>query len=78
VVLKSIIFWDMTLCIPPATCLLVGLLDFSSTLKMEALCSSETSVATQRTTRRHIPEDNTLRTYHCCRYVNQFLGNLIT
>jgi hypothetical protein len=30
----------------PATCLLVGLLDFSSTLKMEALCSSETSVAT--------------------------------
>jgi hypothetical protein len=36
-------------------CLLVGLLDFSSTLKMEALCSSETSVATQRTTRRHIP-----------------------
>jgi hypothetical protein len=27
---------------------------------MEATCSSETSVATQQTTRRHIPEDDTL------------------
>jgi hypothetical protein len=27
---------------------------------MEALCSSETSVATQQTTRRHIPEDDIL------------------
>jgi hypothetical protein len=32
----------------------------SSTLKMEAICSSETSVATQQTTRRHILEDDTL------------------
>jgi hypothetical protein len=47
------------------TCLLVGLLDFSSTLKLEALCSFETSVATQRTTRRHIPEDDTLRSLPC-------------
>jgi flagellar basal body rod protein FlgB len=31
----------------------------SSTLKMEAICSSKTSVETQRTTRRHIPEDDT-------------------
>jgi hypothetical protein len=31
-----------------------------STLKMEAMCSSETSVDTQRTTRRYIPEDCTL------------------
>jgi hypothetical protein len=45
--------------------LLVGLLDFSSTLKMEAICSSETPVATQRTTRRHIPEDDTLRNHRC-------------
>jgi hypothetical protein len=30
----------------------------SSTLKMEAICFSETSVDTQRTTRRHIPEDD--------------------
>jgi hypothetical protein len=49
----------------PATCLLVGLLDFSSTLKVEALCSSETSVATQLTTRRHIPEDNILHNHRC-------------
>jgi hypothetical protein len=32
-----------------------------STLKMEATCSSETSVDTQRNTRRYIPEDCTLR-----------------
>jgi hypothetical protein len=32
-----------------------------STLKMEALCSSETSVAIQQTTRRHIPKDDTLQ-----------------
>jgi hypothetical protein len=33
----------------------------SSTLKMEAICSSETSVETRRTTRRHIPEEDTLQ-----------------
>jgi hypothetical protein len=32
---------------------------------MEAIGSSETSVATQRTTRRHIPEDDTLHNHHC-------------
>jgi hypothetical protein len=32
----------------------------SSTLKMETICSSETSVDTQRTTRRYVPEDDTL------------------
>jgi hypothetical protein len=37
----------------------------SSTLNMEAICSSETSVATQQTTRRHIPEDDTLHNHHC-------------
>jgi hypothetical protein len=42
-----------------ATCLLAGLLNYSSTLKMEAICSSETSGAAQRITRRHIPEDDT-------------------
>jgi hypothetical protein len=35
----------------------------SSTLKIEAMCSSETSVEIQRTTRRHIPEDDTLKNY---------------
>jgi hypothetical protein len=37
----------------------------SSTLKMEATCSSETPVATQRTTRRYIPEDDTLHNRRC-------------
>jgi hypothetical protein len=32
-----------------------------STLKMEAICSSETSVDTRRTTRRYIPEVDTLQ-----------------
>jgi hypothetical protein len=33
----------------------------ASTLKMEAICYSETSVDTQRTTRRYIAEDGTLK-----------------
>jgi hypothetical protein len=36
-------------------CLLVFAELISSTLKMEAICSSEMSVETRRTTRRHIP-----------------------
>jgi hypothetical protein len=37
----------------------------SSTLKMEAICSSETSVETQRTARRHIPEDDIFYNHRC-------------
>jgi hypothetical protein len=37
----------------------------SSTPKMEAICSSESSVATQQTTRRHIPEDDTFHNHRC-------------
>jgi hypothetical protein len=37
----------------------------SSTLKMEAICSYETSVDTQLTTRRYIPEDNTHHNHRC-------------
>jgi hypothetical protein len=33
----------------------------SSALKMEATCSSETSIVSQRTTRRYIPEDRNFR-----------------
>jgi hypothetical protein len=32
---------------------------------MEAICSSETSVDTQWTTRRHIPEDDTSHNHRC-------------
>jgi hypothetical protein len=61
----SIIFWNITL----AACHLLayGLVAelISSTLKMKAICSSETSVDTQQTTRRHIPEDDTLYNHRC-------------
>jgi hypothetical protein len=40
---------------------LVSCLVYHSVLKMEATCSSETSVDFQRTTRRNVPEDRTLR-----------------
>jgi hypothetical protein len=42
-----------------------------STLKMEAICSSETSVDTQRTTWRYIPEDGILHN-HCCENLKSF------
>jgi hypothetical protein len=67
VVMKSIIFWDVT----PCSLLGCHLLTswslpklFSSTLKIEAICFSETSAVTQQTTRRHIPEDDTIQTTH--------------
>jgi hypothetical protein len=47
--------------IPLATCLLAASLNYSTTLKMEAIRSSETSGTTQRTTWRHIPEEDTLQ-----------------
>jgi hypothetical protein len=38
---------------------------YFSTLKMEAICSSEMSGDTQRTTWRYIPEDYTLHNHRC-------------
>jgi hypothetical protein len=68
VVMKSTIFWDIMPCSPlkvnrelPPAFTLVSCLAYSSTLKVEAICSSETSVRFQRTTRRYIPGDSTLR-----------------
>jgi hypothetical protein len=49
---------------PPAYLLVLAEI-ISSILKMEAICSSETSVATQQTTRRHIPEDDALHNHRC-------------
>jgi hypothetical protein len=70
VVIKSSIFWDITQC----SQLIVNRRfrgtfrlhlpsrkqKTSSALKMEATCSSETSVDFQRTARRYIPEDRIL------------------
>jgi hypothetical protein len=50
--------------LPPVWLLVFAEL-ISSTLKMEAICSSKTSVQTRRTTRRHIPEDGTLHNHRC-------------
>jgi hypothetical protein len=70
--LKSSILWDITPCRPlkvnvrQATCFtLVSCLAYSSTVKMEAKCSSETSVDIQRTTRCYIPEDGILHNHRC-------------
>jgi hypothetical protein len=40
---------------------------------MEAICSSETSVETQRTIRRHIPEDDTLHLFFCLLYFQELV-----
>jgi hypothetical protein len=57
--MKNTVFCDITLCLPLAFTL-VSCSAYSSTLKMEATCSSETSNDFQRITRRYIPEDSTL------------------
>jgi hypothetical protein len=58
--LEDFRFSQQVASLPPAYLLVVAEI-ISSTLKMEAICSSETSVATQQTTRRHIPEADTLQ-----------------
>jgi hypothetical protein len=70
VVMKSFTFWDITPCSPLKVCLtpaftLVSFPAYSSTLKKEAMCSSETMVDFQWTTRRYIPEDKTLHNHNC-------------
>jgi hypothetical protein len=64
--MKSIIFWDMVQCSAESACRLLACWfaePISSTLQMEAICSSETSVETQWTTWRHIAEDDTLHIF---------------
>jgi hypothetical protein len=72
VVMKSSIFWHIMPCGPlkfnrrfEGTCHLHLQGAYSSTLKMEATCSSEKSVDFQQTTQRYIPEDRTLQTWKC-------------
>jgi hypothetical protein len=52
------------LCLSPAFTL-VSCSAYSSILKMEAISSTEMSVDFQRTARRYIPEDSTLRNKRC-------------
>jgi hypothetical protein len=42
----------------------------SFTLKMEAMCYSETSVDFERTARRYIPEDSTFHNYRCVNLIS--------
>jgi hypothetical protein len=44
---------------------LLSWLDYSSILKMEATCCSETSVGFQQIIRRYIPEGRTLHSHRC-------------
>jgi hypothetical protein len=52
-----------------AACLLASLV-YSSMMKLEAVCSSETSVNLYRTTRRLIPEDSTLLHTSLVNFIN--------
>jgi hypothetical protein len=45
---------------PTASCILVSMLSYASTLKTDAICSSETSSEFHRATRRCVPEDRKL------------------
>jgi hypothetical protein len=45
--------------------MLVSCLAYSSALKIEAICSSETSIDFHGTSRSYIPKDRTLHTHRC-------------
>jgi hypothetical protein len=76
---KSIIFCGITWCSPlkdnrlatPAFTLVSC--SAYSTLKVEMICSSETSVHFQRTIRYYISEDRTLHN-HGCENVKSYIG----
>jgi hypothetical protein len=82
--MKWSVFWDITSCsllkVNPELCLpsAFTLLSCSaySTLRMEEIYSSETSLDFQRTTRRSIPEDGT-ESYACCLLSRWYLALLI-
>jgi hypothetical protein len=60
--------------------MLVSCLAYSSTLKMEAVCSSETSADFQRTTLNHIPVDKILHNHRCENlksYTNKEINNFV-
>jgi hypothetical protein len=51
--------------------MVISCLYYSSNLKMEAACSSETLIGIQRPTQRCIPEDGTLMVHYCERTERQ-------
>jgi hypothetical protein len=51
-------------CLPPAFTQ-ISYAAYSSTLKIEAICSPETSIDFQRITQRYLPEDITLHNHNC-------------
>jgi hypothetical protein len=82
--MKNAVFWDVAPCrfcvnrrfggmycsLHPRAHAGSSLVDFS-TLKMQAICSSETSVHTS-STRRHIPQDSILHS-HCCENLKSYI-----
>jgi hypothetical protein len=61
--------------LPPALMLISYLV--YSTLKMEAICSSGTSIDFQLTVRRYIPEDRTLQFFFHSAYVGEFMVHIM-
>jgi hypothetical protein len=62
-----------------ATCFtLVSCLAYSSTLNMEATCSSETSGDFQQPTWRYIPEDTAVHNHRCENLKSYIMVNLMT
>jgi hypothetical protein len=69
ILLTSFIVWQIAPCrnLPPAFTL-VSCVAFSSTLRMEATCSSETSVDFQRTPGQSFPKDITHHNHRCKKF----------
>jgi hypothetical protein len=65
VVMKSAVFWDITLCSLLPDFMLVYCTAYSLALKMEAIWCCETSFDFQRTTWRYMPENSTLNKTRC-------------
>jgi hypothetical protein len=62
-------------CLPPASTL-ISCSAYSLTQKMEAICSTETSVDFHRTTRRFIPEDSITLYNHRCENLKSCVKNI--
>jgi hypothetical protein len=63
--------YESDICLLATCSTLVSCLACSLTLKMEAMCGSETSVDFQQTTQHHIPEDRTPK--HSCENIRSYV-----